>query len=149
MGNGRWHPHSVTLYPSAGRGYLARAPAGGRLPFDSARFVPHVSAGDRPPRLSPSIRTRACLTNNDMRALARASGGRSAPVPAPCAGRTARRAPWGAARGPFRRQRLAARCRTIPRAKLQITKDAAVMVTTDLGACEWFVWDLRRSNLID
>src|SRR4029077_14093783 len=24
-----------------------------------------------------------------------------------------------------------------------------VMVTTELGACEWFVWDLRRSNLID
>jgi serine/threonine-protein kinase len=23
------------------------------------------------------------------------------------------------------------------------------MTTTDLGACEWFVWDLRRSNLID
>src|SRR2546428_6327025 len=23
------------------------------------------------------------------------------------------------------------------------------MVTTDLGACEWFVWDLRRSNLVD
>ena len=23
------------------------------------------------------------------------------------------------------------------------------MMTTDLGACEWFVWDLRRSNLID
>jgi serine/threonine-protein kinase len=23
------------------------------------------------------------------------------------------------------------------------------MVTTDLGACEWFVWDLRRSNIID
>jgi serine/threonine-protein kinase len=23
------------------------------------------------------------------------------------------------------------------------------MVTTDLGACEWFVWDLRRSNLLD
>ncbi len=23
------------------------------------------------------------------------------------------------------------------------------MVTTDLGSCEWFVWDLRRSNLID
>src|SRR5215210_3180214 len=23
------------------------------------------------------------------------------------------------------------------------------MQTTDLGACEWFVWDLRRSNLID
>lgn len=22
-------------------------------------------------------------------------------------------------------------------------------MTTDLGACEWFVWDLRRSNLID
>src|SRR5258708_6446464 len=28
-------------------------------------------------------------------------------------------------------------------------KDAAKMMTTDLGACEWFVWDLRRSNLID
>lgn len=23
------------------------------------------------------------------------------------------------------------------------------MTSTDLGACEWFVWDLRRSNLID
>jgi serine/threonine protein kinase len=23
------------------------------------------------------------------------------------------------------------------------------MVDTELGACEWFVWDLRRSNLID
>ncbi|MBY0230255.1 MAG: serine/threonine protein kinase, partial [Gemmataceae bacterium] len=23
------------------------------------------------------------------------------------------------------------------------------MTTTDLGACEWFVWDLRRSNLIE
>ena len=23
------------------------------------------------------------------------------------------------------------------------------MVTHDLGACEWFVWDLRRSSLID
>jgi serine/threonine protein kinase len=23
------------------------------------------------------------------------------------------------------------------------------MLTSDLGACEWFVWDLRRSNLID
>jgi serine/threonine-protein kinase len=23
------------------------------------------------------------------------------------------------------------------------------MVSTDLGACEWFVWDLRRSNLLD
>src|SRR5438874_1633574 len=29
------------------------------------------------------------------------------------------------------------------------TKDAPAMVSTDLGACEWFVWDLRRSNLID
>src|SRR3954454_20850180 len=29
------------------------------------------------------------------------------------------------------------------------TKDATEMLTTDLGACEWFVWDLRRSNLID
>src|SRR3989475_13109989 len=28
------------------------------------------------------------------------------------------------------------------------SKDAA-MVTWELGACEWFVWDLRRSNLID
>src|ERR1700724_3636138 len=28
-------------------------------------------------------------------------------------------------------------------------KDAAEMMNTDLGACEWFVWDLRRSNLID
>src|SRR5262249_49765689 len=28
-------------------------------------------------------------------------------------------------------------------------KGAAVMVTTELGACEWFVWDLRRSNLLD
>src|SRR5919109_283249 len=28
-------------------------------------------------------------------------------------------------------------------------KDAVAMMTTDLGACEWFVWDLRRSNLID
>jgi len=23
------------------------------------------------------------------------------------------------------------------------------MVTSDLGACEWFVWDLRRSGLIE
>ena len=23
------------------------------------------------------------------------------------------------------------------------------MTSTDLGACEWFVWDLRRSSLID
>src|SRR5437899_966820 len=23
------------------------------------------------------------------------------------------------------------------------------MVSTELGACEWFVWDLRRSNLLD
>ncbi len=29
------------------------------------------------------------------------------------------------------------------------TKDKAPMVTNDLGACEWFVWDLRRSALID
>src|SRR5262249_40063926 len=32
---------------------------------------------------------------------------------------------------------------------LRRIKDAADMMTTDLGACEWFVWDLRRSNLID
>src|SRR5947208_967932 len=25
----------------------------------------------------------------------------------------------------------------------------SLMVTSDLGACEWFVWDLRRSGLID
>jgi serine/threonine-protein kinase len=30
-----------------------------------------------------------------------------------------------------------------------LKKDAREMLTTDLGACEWFVWDLRRSNLID
>jgi serine/threonine protein kinase len=30
-----------------------------------------------------------------------------------------------------------------------LKKDTKVMVTTDLGACEWFVWDLRRSNLLD
>src|SRR5438445_6467141 len=29
------------------------------------------------------------------------------------------------------------------------SKDVAPMVTSDLGACEWFVWDLRRSGLID
>jgi serine/threonine-protein kinase len=28
-------------------------------------------------------------------------------------------------------------------------KDSSPMVTSELGACEWFVWDLRRSNLID
>src|SRR5579885_857316 len=28
-------------------------------------------------------------------------------------------------------------------------EEAVAMLTTDLGACEWFVWDLRRSNLID
>jgi serine/threonine-protein kinase len=28
-------------------------------------------------------------------------------------------------------------------------KDPAFMAITELGACEWFVWDLRRSNLID
>src|SRR5437868_14880232 len=41
------------------------------------------------------------------------------------------------------------RSRAIPPRPLPNTKDAAVMVTTELGACEWFVWDLRRSNLID
>src|SRR5262249_6042954 len=30
-----------------------------------------------------------------------------------------------------------------------VKKDAPDMLSTDLGACEWFVWDLRRSNLID
>src|SRR5881409_466488 len=28
-------------------------------------------------------------------------------------------------------------------------KGRRTMVSTELGACEWFVWDLRRSNLID
>src|SRR4051794_21901803 len=42
----------------------------------------------------------------------------------------------------------------VPRApwfalELPESKDATFMLTTDLGACEWFVWDLRRSNLID
>jgi serine/threonine-protein kinase len=27
--------------------------------------------------------------------------------------------------------------------------EKGAMVTTELGACEWFVWDLRRSNLIE
>src|SRR5580704_8651698 len=35
-----------------------------------------------------------------------------------------------------------------PRSDPRFSKDAA-MVTSELGACEWFVWDLRRSNLID
>jgi serine/threonine protein kinase len=37
---------------------------------------------------------------------------------------------------------------TIPRLRL-FQKDSRAMVTNDLGACEWFVWDLRRSGLID
>src|SRR3984957_5924870 len=36
-----------------------------------------------------------------------------------------------------------------PRYSFPLVKDACVMVTTELGPCEWFVWDLRRSNLID
>jgi serine/threonine-protein kinase len=28
-------------------------------------------------------------------------------------------------------------------------KEYCHMTTTELGACEWFVWDLRRSNLLD
>ena len=28
-------------------------------------------------------------------------------------------------------------------------EDGVGMVSPELGACEWFVWDLRRSNLID
>src|SRR5579885_3674823 len=35
------------------------------------------------------------------------------------------------------------------RASVPPLKEAAPMATTELGACEWFVWDLRRSNLID
>jgi serine/threonine protein kinase len=30
-----------------------------------------------------------------------------------------------------------------------IVREGHAMVSTELGACEWFVWDLRRSNLID
>src|SRR5437870_1252577 len=34
--------------------------------------------------------------------------------------------------------------------RLQVReRDRASMVTSELGACEWFVWDLRRSALID
>src|SRR4051794_38120363 len=29
------------------------------------------------------------------------------------------------------------------------SEDVIDMLSTDLGACEWFVWDLRRSSLID
>src|SRR5262249_26168590 len=39
--------------------------------------------------------------------------------------------------------------RSAVRAQPHDQRDVAVMVSTDLGACEWFVWDLRRSNLID
>src|SRR5262249_23840188 len=35
------------------------------------------------------------------------------------------------------------------RARTPLKKDDAGMWTTDLGACECFVWVLRRSNLID
>src|SRR5437870_12847700 len=38
---------------------------------------------------------------------------------------------------------------SVPPPEIPFAKDVPVMVTTDLGACEWFVWDLRRSNLID
>src|SRR4030095_12387913 len=43
------------------------------------------------------------------------------------------------------------RLRRMPSATLVLPmqKEAVVMVTTELGACEWFVWDLRRSNLLD
>src|ERR1700675_3185139 len=41
-----------------------------------------------------------------------------------------------------------ARCRG-PRWNSSYKKRYTIIVTTDLGACEWFVWDLRRSNLID
>src|SRR5262245_29537906 len=34
-----------------------------------------------------------------------------------------------------------------PRPSLSIK--GCTMVSTELGACEWFVWDLRRSNLLD
>src|SRR5438552_15197917 len=38
---------------------------------------------------------------------------------------------------------------SVPPPELPFAKDVPVMLTTDLGACEWFVWDLRRSNLLD
>src|SRR3954466_1476104 len=44
---------------------------------------------------------------------------------------------------------LSGRGHSRPRCYPYGLKDAPVMLTTDLGACEWFVWDLRRSNLID
>src|SRR5262245_47212046 len=28
-------------------------------------------------------------------------------------------------------------------------RNLAAMMTADLGACEWFVWDLRRSSLVE
>src|SRR3954453_22084174 len=31
----------------------------------------------------------------------------------------------------------------------RLNDKGCTMLTTELGACEWFVWDLRRSNLID
>jgi serine/threonine protein kinase len=44
---------------------------------------------------------------------------------------------------------LVAVCSPGHRQRLSSHEKDAVMVTTELGACEWFVWDLRRSNLID
>src|SRR5213080_4512941 len=38
---------------------------------------------------------------------------------------------------------------TLPYERFNSLKDPALMAITELGACEWFVWDLRRSNLID
>src|SRR5713226_7208786 len=36
----------------------------------------------------------------------------------------------------------------MPRSTL-FHEGCVLMVSTELGACEWFVWDLRRSNLLD
>src|SRR5262249_52389210 len=35
------------------------------------------------------------------------------------------------------------------RARRNSFLEGCSMTATELGACEWFVWDLRRSNLID
>ena len=50
--------------------------------------------------------------------------------------------PWLLPSRPVRR-------RILPGSYLLIEQKGCAMVTTELGACEWFVWDLRRSNLID
>jgi serine/threonine-protein kinase len=50
---------------------------------------------------------------------------------------------------PASRHQVDARRTTCFGAITLFKKETTVMTTTELGACEWFVWDLRRSNLID